>query len=168
MTYRTRIATVLVAAAIIAGDAVAQGTRRPLAPADIDAIAKLLMLEDTRTFDSAALATLLRSSHPEVRRRAALSVGRIADPLGRALLHPARRDADTAVAATVVFATAQLYDTASVAWLDSLMSRPSTPVTVATEAARALGMIRTTDARAALARFLGTAPRDARASVVGE
>ena len=146
----------------------AQPARRQLGAAEVDAIAKLLMLEDTRLFDSSALVTMLRSTQPEIRRRSALAIGRIADPRGRALLHPARGDADTAVAATVVFATAQLYDTASVEWLDSLMSRTTTPVTVATEAARALGMIRTPQARAALARFLATASMEGRAPVVGE
>jgi hypothetical protein len=87
-----------------------------------------------------------------VRRRAALSIGRIANADGRALLRAARGDRDTAVAATVVFATAQLYDTAAVAWLDSLLSSSATPPTVATEAARAFGLSRSTESRAALAR----------------
>jgi cyclophilin family peptidyl-prolyl cis-trans isomerase len=68
-----------------------------------------------------------------------------------------------------VFATAQLYDSAAVTWLDSLLSSPATPPTVATEAARAFGLIRTTESRAALARYLSSAPTNARtAPTVGE
>jgi len=58
--------------------------RLPLGPADIEAITTLVMLEDTRTFDQDKLAALLKSSHPEVRRRAALAVGRIGYPRTRA------------------------------------------------------------------------------------
>jgi hypothetical protein len=52
------------------------------------------------------------------------------DPGGRALLRGARRERDTAVPATVVCATAQLYDTAAIGWLDSLLMNPRTPVGV--------------------------------------
>ena len=38
--------------------------KRPLAATDVDAIARLLMLEDTRQFDEVALLQLLQSSHP--------------------------------------------------------------------------------------------------------
>src|SRR5262245_56012395 len=51
--------------------------------ADIDDIATLVMLEDRREYDSTALARILSSSHPEVRRRAAVAIGRIAAPTGR-------------------------------------------------------------------------------------
>ncbi len=63
------------------------GGRRPLAAADIDAITQLVMLEDTRQFDEAALTKLLKSAHPEVRRRAVIAVGRIVNPAGK---RPAR------------------------------------------------------------------------------
>ena len=144
--------------------------RAPLTNREISDITTLLILEDHRRFDSVALGRMLRDRHPEVRRRAALSIGRIMDPAGRALLRSARRDRDTAVAATVVFATAQLYDSSAIGWLDSLLMNPRTPVGVATEAARALGMIRTPAARAALLRFLAGAPVNApgQGQVVGE
>ena len=143
--------------------------RRPLTSEDIDDIARLVMLEDRRELDEPALARILRSTHPEVRRRAALAIGRIAKPGGRTLLASARGDADTAVAATVVFATGQLMDTASVPWLGSLLAELRTPSTVAREAARALGRIRTIEARAALARYLAEAPATpATAGAVGE
>src|SRR5688572_31264453 len=142
--------------------------RARLTNREIGEITTLLILEDHRRFDSVALGRMLRDRHPEVRRRAALSIGRIMDPAGRALLRTARRDRDTAVAATVVFATAQLYDTAAIGWLDSLLMNPRTPVGVATEAARAFGLIRTPATRTALMRFLAGAPENAPAAVVGE
>jgi HEAT repeat protein/cyclophilin family peptidyl-prolyl cis-trans isomerase len=50
---------------------------------------------------------------------------------------------------------AQLRDTASIAWFDSLLASPATAPAVVTEAARGLGMLNVAPARAALARFLG-------------
>ncbi len=155
-------------AALAAASTAQQPARPPLTDADIDGITRLVMLEDRRELDEAALARILRSAHPEVRRRAALAIGRIADARGRSLLVAARTDRDTAVAATVVFSTGQLADTASVAWLASLLSAQSPP-TVAREAAGALGKIRTPESRAALARFLAGAPATPTAApVVGE
>jgi len=171
MRHSTRIAaTGALLAALFPATATGQISSRPaLSQSDIADIATLLLLEDNRRFDSTALARVLRAPHPELRRRAALSIGRIANPAGRALLRDARGDRDTAVAATVVFATAQLYDSAAVPWLDSLLTAPNTPPTVATEAARAFGLIRTPETRAALARFLASAAANARnAPIVGE
>src|SRR6478672_11584578 len=72
--------------------------RRPLAAGDVDDIARLVMLEDRRMLDTATFAHLLGAEHPEVRRRAAIAVGRIADRRGIALLRARPLDADTAVA----------------------------------------------------------------------
>lgn len=132
----------------------APAQRRPLSDADVDAIARLVMMEDRRAFDAAELSRLFASSHPEVRRRAAISIGRIFDKRGIALLRARPLDADTSVAAATVFAVGHLRDTSTVAWFDSLLSNPSTPPTVATEAAVALGKIKTAAARDALSRFL--------------
>src|SRR5262249_50291577 len=66
-------------------------------------------------------------------------------------------DADTALAATRVFAVGQLRDTLTIAWLDSVLANPRTPRTVLTEAACALGKIKTAAAREMLARFLAHA-----------
>ena len=82
----------------------------PLAPADIDAIARLVKLEDTRSFDEAALTRLVNAAHPEVRRRAIVAVGRILDPRGRALLAGLHGEANAEILATVAFATGQLKD----------------------------------------------------------
>lgn len=133
----------------------AQGPRRPpLDSVAIADIATLLMLEDTRSFDVPELTRLLASPHPEVRRRAMLSVARIRDARGLELLRAAPVDGDTALAATRVFAVGQLRDTLTIPWLDSLLANSQTPPTVLTEAACALGKIKTAAAREALARFL--------------
>ena len=135
---------------------------------DIDDIAMLLKLEDTRVFDATILGRILRSSHPEVRRRAAVSIGRIAKEEGRPLLVTARTDADTEVVASVAFATGQLKDPTATTWLGSLLDHADTPPSVGREAAQALGKILTPDARVALSRYLTNAPMTAPALVVGE
>ena len=147
----------------------APARRASLGDPEIDAIAQLLKLEDTRQFDEAALKRLLASPHPEVRRRAIASVGRIGNVRGRALLEAARAETDPELLATVAFATGQLKDPTSVPWLGGLLAAPSTPAAVAFEAARALGKIRVPDARAALTTYLQGAPATAAgAPVVGE
>lgn len=153
-----RAAAASIAVALLPYVAPAQGVGRPvLRAADVDAIARLEMLEDQRRFDSTALSNLLASAHPEVRRRAALTVGRIADKRGMALLRALPSERDTAVLATVVFAAGQLKDTSTVAWFDSVLFARGVAPTVATEAASALGKLKTAAARASLARFLSTA-----------
>ncbi|MGH9885082.1 MAG: HEAT repeat domain-containing protein, partial [bacterium] len=147
-----------IALAALPAVATAQTARRgrlPLGPSEIDAIARLVSLEDRRSFDSTELATSLHATHPEVRRRAALAIGRIYDKRGIAILRARPLDADTSVAATVVFAVGHMRDSNTVAWFDSLLSSAATPPSVATEAAAALGKIKTASARAALARYLG-------------
>ena len=161
---------VLATALSVAGSWAAQAqSRLPLSPSDIDDIARLVMLEDHREFDSTDLSRLLASAHPEVRRRAALSVGRIADKRGYALLRARPLDADTAVAATEMFAAGQLKDSSTVEWFDSLLSNPRSAPTVLAEAATALGKIKTARAREALARFLSTASEGPRTNqAIGE
>ena len=104
-----------------------------------------------------------------MRRRAIISVGRIVDPRGRALLAGLRADPDPEIRATVAFSTGQLKDPDAVGWLGEQLAGPKTPTAVAFEAARALGKIRTPEARAALATYLAAAPATAAAgSIVGE
>ena len=145
-------------------------TKRPLSSADIDSIATLLMLEDARTFDEAELKRIMGSAHPEVRRRAAQSIGRIANKAGAALLETARQDKDVEVAATAIWSLGQLRDAAAVPVLSSTLSNPRTPAAVAKEAAIALGKIQgppispngrtelSLEARATLAQYLSTTP----------
>jgi HEAT repeat protein/cyclophilin family peptidyl-prolyl cis-trans isomerase len=142
---------------------------RPLLLSDIDDITVLIRLEDTRRADEAALARILQSAHPEVRRRAAVAVGRIADQKLGPLLAPVRADPDAEVAASVVFATGQLKDPATVSWLSDVLSSSRTPPVVAREAATALGKFQVPVARAALAAYLVAAPTTTGAApIVGE
>lgn len=96
-----RALLLLTSAASVAG---AQTRRPPLDSAAIDDVARLLRLEDVRRFDTLELANLLGTMHPEVRRRAMLAVAHINDKRGVALLRKWPLDADTALAATAVFA----------------------------------------------------------------
>ena len=155
--------------------ALAQRARlAPLAPADIDAIVQLVKLEDTRSFDEAVLTRLVNAAHPELRRRAIVAVGRIADPRGRALLAGLHGETNAELLATVAFATGQLKDGAAIAWLSDRLSNAKTPPAAAFEAARALGKIRAPEdaaaqARTALAKYLSAASAtSASAPVVGE
>jgi HEAT repeat protein/cyclophilin family peptidyl-prolyl cis-trans isomerase len=171
MLRRRTVTVALLAAAALVTTVVAAPApkRRPLGPADLQAIATLLKIEDTRQFDEAALARLLQSDHPEVRRRAAQTIGRVLNPRGSALLLAVRADADAEVVATVAFAYGQLKDADAVGWLADEMSGSAVPAAVAREAARSLGKIRSPDARAALVRYLGQAPMTtATSSVAGE
>ena len=153
MTFR-RALVLLASAASLAG---AQTRRPPLDSTAIGNIARLLLLEDVRRFDTVDLARLLDSTQPEVRRRAMLAVAHINDKRGVALLRARPLDADTALAATTVFAVGQLRDTLTIPWFDSLLANPRTAPSVAAEAACALGKIKTAAARAVLARYLARA-----------
>jgi HEAT repeat protein/cyclophilin family peptidyl-prolyl cis-trans isomerase len=167
--FRATVSLLLVCVAA-AATVLAQGRAKPaLKTTDIDAIATLLKLEDARTFDEAALSRILGSAHPEVRRRAVQSVGRIADKRGAGLLDVARKDTDVEVAATAAWSAGQLRDPAAVAWLSALLGANGVPTTVQREAAIALGKIQAPESRAALARYLSETPvAKAPAAVVGE
>jgi cyclophilin family peptidyl-prolyl cis-trans isomerase/HEAT repeat protein len=156
-------AGVLVALPIAAPSA----QQRPrLGAEEVRELARLLMLEDRRELDTTVLARALGSSHPEVQRRAALAVGRIADPRAFPLLRRVDVGGDTVLAATIVFAAGQLRDSALVPWFDSLMTSAATPVSAAAEAAHALGKVRSDASRASLLRFLARAPLGGRGEAV--
>ena len=177
-----RLGVLACALVLAAPTLLSQNQRRPpLAQADIDAITTLVMLEDTRTFDQATLAGFLKASHPEVRRRAALAIGRIGYPrpqaseaqntvtaAARMLLATARHDSDVEVSGTVAFSAGQLKDNDAVAWLAEIMSAPAAPAASRATAACSLGKIRSPEARAALAKYLSAAPPSAPPAVVGE
>jgi cyclophilin family peptidyl-prolyl cis-trans isomerase/HEAT repeat protein len=128
--------------------------RTPLSAKDVAEIVELTRIEDRRDFDLSTLQRIAAAQHPELRRRAALTIARLYDFRGRALLKAMRMERDTSVLATVVWATGQLVDTSAVAWLDSLLESPVSAQGVATEAAGAFGKIRTADTRARLATYL--------------
>src|SRR5262249_37457337 len=99
----------------------------------------------------------------------------ILDPRGEALLTTARNDKDTAIVATVAFATAQFKDTTMIPWFDSLLAKAETAPTVAAEAARGLGMLlarrdlsetSSAAAKTALAKFLMRVPAPPPAAMV--
>lgn len=166
---RVRASLLLAFVLVVSAVLTAAPQRRPdLQAADIDAIAELLRLEDTRTFDEATLARHLASTHPEVKRRAIIAVGRIVNPRGPALLEGLRNDPNPDVVATVVFALGQIKDPATVPWLGQMLSS-SPSATVSFEAARALGKVRTPEARVLLSQYLDGA-REARDRnpVIGE
>lgn len=148
--------------------------RRPLSQTDLADIATLLKLEDIRQFDEAALGRILKAAHPEVRRRAAMSIGRIADPKGLALLDTLKVDRDAEVAASAVFAIGQIHVPESIDWLGATLARATTPPVVAREAARSLGKMTRNEAarpaaRAALLAYLAKAVETpASAPVIGE
>ena len=164
------VASALLCAQILGASLEAQRVpQAALAPGDIDAIAQLVMLEDTRQFDADALQKLLRSENVEVRRRAIVSVGRIVNPAGRALLVPLRKDSNPDIVATVAFATGQLKEPDAVSWLAEVLLESRTPAAVGKEAAQALGKIRTPEARVVLAKYHASASDTAAtATVVGE
>ena len=166
MSLTTRTPLLIAAAALAfaappASSTPQQASRPPLSAADVAEIIVLERIEDRRDFDATALQRIAAAKHPELRRRAALTIARLYDPRGRALLQAMRTDVDTAVLATVVWATGQLVDTSAVAWLGGLLDAATTPPGVATEAAGAFGKIRTTDTRARLSRYLNTAAQNA-------
>lgn len=163
-----RLAAFLIAV-LAATSSLSAQARRPLSPADVADITTLVRLEDTRTLDEAALSRILKSSHPEVRRRAAMAVGRINKVEGVKLLLATRADADTEVAGAVVFADGQLKDPGSVSWLSSVLMSGTTPSSVRREAARSLGKVRTPEARTALYAYLSSAAINAsEAPIAGE
>ena len=167
MLHRAVFALALSATLIAAPEI--QGQRQPLSDKDIADIAVLLKLEDTRQFDKAELSRILQSKHPEVRRRAAVSIGRINDPRGAELLEAARKDNDAEVQASIVFATGQLKVASAVEWLQLLLASSRTPPVVTREAAQALGKIQTPEARTALSNYLTAATySDATAAAIGE
>src|SRR5262245_25599491 len=136
--------------------ALERGAKPALASADIDAIATLLNLEDTRTFDETKLQRLSKSPHPEVRRRAIQAIARIADMRGAPLLRAARHDRDVDVAATAVWAAGQLRDPGAIDWLAETLISPKTPAPIAREAATGLGKIRFMESRSALDYYLSS------------
>jgi len=133
----------------------------PLASSDIDDIATLLRLEDTRAFDGEILGRLAHSKHPEVQRRAFVSLGRIVSDESRALVAQLRTEFGVSGvnAVSLAFASGQLKDPKAVSWLGDALDRASVEMSVA--ATRALGEIRTPEARAVLAGYLNRASRTA-------
>lgn len=87
---------------------------RPAVQLDSDgarALALLLRMEDTRTFDPALAEGLLESGSDEVRARVALAAGRLRDPAATPLLLRAATDSSEWVRGRAAFALGQSGDT---------------------------------------------------------
>lgn len=154
------------AAAPVAPGGPSTAPRQLHAEADVDDAALLLLMEDTRQLDLAALERIAASPNPELRLRAALAAGRIRDARGLPAVVRLLADPDTAVAASSAFALGVLGDTAAVPALVPLVTaeRASVVPTVAGEAAGALGKLGTERGRAAVTGFLRSAFQDDSAS----
>jgi cyclophilin family peptidyl-prolyl cis-trans isomerase/HEAT repeat protein len=139
---------------------VAPGTH--LAPADVDAYARVLAAADARRPDTAVVAAAIASRTAAVRREGALAAGQLRlaalAPILRGLLH----DPDSSVAGRAAFALALLRDTAAVSALDTALLAP---VPVAVEAAFALGEIGE-PARASIQARVDSAPPLVRAELL--
>lgn len=138
----------------------APGPRQRLGSQEVQIVARLLQLEDTRLFAEAELRDAAMSQSPEVRTRAALAIGRLQQPQGIPLLAGLINDPDTSVAATAAFSLGLIGDSSAVTMLVPLLTdsagrgRP----TVVAEAVYALGKLRSSAAHSALSAFLSTSP----------
>jgi len=106
MVARLSLAGVLVCAGATAAQA--------QSAAIVEAIAPMLQAEDARNWAGDALEAGTLSAEPVVRRAAALSIGRIGDLRGTALLVPMLQDQDSTVHAVAAFALGLLRDPAAV------------------------------------------------------
>lgn len=170
MTHRWHNVAVIAGLLALGTGPVTAGQSRPaLTSSDVNAIAELVQLEDTRRFEEPTLTRLLRASTVEVRRRAVVTVGRVVNERGLALLEPLKADRDPDVVATVAFAMGQLKNPAAVTWLTETLGAWKANAAASFESARALGKIRSPEARAGLEQFLLTAPdTSATHAAVGE
>ena len=84
-------------------------------------LAQVLMLEDRRTFDAAALQRAVQHPDTMVRSRAAMAIGRIGDRAGTRLLVQLLADRDTGVRAEAAFALGTLGDPDAAAELARLL-----------------------------------------------
>jgi cyclophilin family peptidyl-prolyl cis-trans isomerase/HEAT repeat protein len=136
---------------------------------DVPAVADLLQLEDERLVDSDLLLQSAASPSAEVRRRTALTMGRLRWAEGMPVLLELLVDPDTAVAATAAFALGHLGDTLAVpALVQALTDGSRRSVTVAAEAAAALGKLPTAAGGDALIRVLGETPLSAADPMIAE
>ncbi len=121
--------------AVVALAALAAAPARADAQGDaalVEALAPLLKAEDARSFDAGLFRRALEHADPEVRRAAALAVGRLRDPRGVALLLPVLIDRDSSVQAVALFALGLIADSASAG---PVMERFATSPALSSEAA---------------------------------
>lgn len=121
----------------------------------VEAIAPLLQAQDSRQYAAGTLEAGTLSAEPIVRRVAALSLGRIGDLRGTALLVPMLRDQDSTVQTVAAFALGLLRDTTAVMPLASrLTTMPAPTLETAKEIVTALAKIGGPTASDLVARVL--------------
>jgi cyclophilin family peptidyl-prolyl cis-trans isomerase/HEAT repeat protein len=115
---------------------------RAQSAAVVEAIAPLMRAEDSREWSASVLEAGTLSAEPLVRRRAAMSIGRIGDLRGTALLIPMLQDQDSTIHPVAAFALGLLLDTAAVAPLAARLSAmPAPTMETALEIVTALAKI---------------------------
>ncbi len=154
---RTTLLRVLVLSAIVSANAV------PLASQEqnvVEELALLLQAEDSRRWDGPLFESSLNHPSPQVRRTAAMGIGRIGDWRGTPLLILALTDRDTTVQTTVMFALGLLEDPAAVeAIIDRLRASPNISSEPAVEGISALAKIGGPEAGTFMDRLLGGSAR---------
>ncbi len=119
----------------------------PQDEAVVNAVAAVLRAEDSRSFDT-ALRDAIRHPDPIVRRRAALAIGRIGDPVGTPLLLELLNDPSVSVQRDAVFALGLLGDPSAFDRLRALVvqAAPGEQGVLQAEAVTAIAMIGGRDA----------------------
>lgn len=125
-------------------------------PGLVEALAPILMMEDRRHPDPAALAQALEHPDPQVRRAAVVAIGRIGQRDYAPFLVQRLQDHDQGVLADAFFAMGLLREPRTVApILDRLRAGDSLDAAALTEAAMALARIGGPAAAGALADIIG-------------
>ncbi|MEO8500105.1 MAG: HEAT repeat domain-containing protein [Vicinamibacteria bacterium] len=94
----------------------------------LESLARILVLEDSRSLGEGSLLALLQSEDPAIRRRAALAAGRIGDPLAIPRLMQRLHDPEVEVRRATAFALGLLGSEEAAPALISLLRDPD-PVT---------------------------------------
>ncbi len=106
----------------LSGGAKPRATRVPDPLSRIEILARILVLEDSRTLGGGSIPAFLRHEDPAIRRRAALAAGRIGDPLVGPHLLQQVRDPVVEVRRATVLALGMLGSPESAAALVSALS----------------------------------------------
>lgn len=141
-TFRKTLCTGLLIVASVttaAGQKISRADRSNAIPTSI--LIRILRAEDERRWDQ-NLSELLVDTNPTIRRRAALSLGRIGDERAiPALLETLKKDQDSDVRQMVAFALGEIESTAGVNALITVLDDTREPAEVRARAVEALGKI---------------------------
>lgn len=116
----------------------------------IEVLARILVLEDSRSLGDGALPGFLQHEDPSIRRRAALAAGRIGDPLAIPRVIQRLRDPEAEVRRTAAFALGLMGSAEGAPALIAALDDPD--AATRGRAAEALGRIGQSGAGAAIAR----------------